>query len=82
MVIVYVNPFFTDGMGYIENCRRSGMAKRGHKVYIISTTGKAYFDQPNYKETYEEFFGPPIVDAGIYKLSSNIDLYRLIFKNV
>ncbi len=35
MVIVYVNPFFTDGMGYIENCLPRAMAKRGHKVYYI-----------------------------------------------
>src|SRR6187431_3533996 len=82
MKIVYVNPFFTEGMGYIENCLPKAMAKRGHEVHIITSTGKVYFNDPIYKRTYEKFFGPPIEAAGTYKLDGNVTLHRLNFISV
>lgn len=82
MKIVYVNPFFTDGMGYIENCLPKAMAKRGHEVHIITSTGKVYFNDPIYKRTYEKFFGPPIELAGTYQLAGNVILHRLNFISI
>jgi glycosyltransferase involved in cell wall biosynthesis len=82
MKIVYVNPFFTDGMGYIENCLPRAMAKRGHEVHIITSTGKVYFNDPMYKRTYEKFFGPPIEEPGVYPLSGNVKLHRLEFVSI
>jgi glycosyltransferase involved in cell wall biosynthesis len=79
MKIVYVNPFFTDGMGYIENCLPRAMAKRGHEVHLITSTGKVYFNDPVYKSTYEKFFGPPIEKAGTYNLAGNVKHHRLDF---
>ncbi len=79
MKIVYVNSFYTEGMGYIENCLPKAMAKRGHEVHLITSTGKAYFNLPIYKTTYEEFFGPPIEKAGTYKLQGNVTHHRLDF---
>jgi len=79
MKIVYVNPFYTEGMGYIENCLPKAMAKRGHEVHLITSTGKAYFNYPMYKATYEKFFGPPIEEAGKYNLHGNVTHHRLEF---
>lgn len=79
MKIVYVNPFFTDGMGYIENCLPRAMAKRGHEVHLITSTGKVYFNDPVYKSTYEKFFGPPTEKAGTYSLAGNVKHHRLNF---
>jgi glycosyltransferase involved in cell wall biosynthesis len=79
MKIVYVNPFFTEGMGYIENCLPKAMAKRGHEVHIVTSTGKVYFNDPMYERTYEKFFGPPIEKAGSYYLGENLTLHRLEF---
>jgi glycosyltransferase involved in cell wall biosynthesis len=80
MKIVYVNPFFTDGMGYIENCLPKAMAKRGHEVHLITSTGKVYFNDPVYKSTYEKFFGPPIEPVGRYSLPGNVTHHRLDFR--
>lgn len=82
MKIVYVNPFFTDGMGYIENCLPKAMTKRGHEVHIITSTGKVYFNDPIYKGTYEKFFGPPIEPSGKYQLDGNVTLHRLNFISI
>ena len=79
MRIVYVNPFFTDGMGYIENCLPKAMAKRGHEVHLVTSTGKVYFNDPVYKSTYEQFFGPPIEKVGTYYLEGNVTHHRLDF---
>jgi glycosyltransferase involved in cell wall biosynthesis len=79
MKIVYVNPSYTEGMGYIENCLPKAMAKRGHEVHLITSTGKAYFNYPMYKTTYEKFFGPPIEKAGKYTLQENVTHHRLNF---
>ena len=79
MKVVYVNPFFTDGMGYIENCLPKSMAKLGHEVHLITSTGKVYFNDPVYKSTYEKFFGPPIEKPGTYHLEGNVTHHRLDF---
>lgn len=77
MKVVFMNPFFTDGMGYIENCLPRAMAKRGHEVHLVTSTGKVYFNDPVYKATYEKFFGPPTVPAGTYQLEGNVTHHRL-----
>jgi len=82
MKIVYVNPFYTQGMGYIENCLPKAMAKRGHEVHLITSTGKAYFNYPMYKATYEKFFGPPIEKAGKYQLPGGVIHHRLEFIHI
>lgn len=66
-------------MGYIENCLPKAMAKRGHEVHLITSTGKAYFNYPMYEETYEKFFGPPIEKVGTYQLQGNVTHHRLDF---
>lgn len=80
MKIVYVNPFYTEGMGYIENCLPKAMAKRGHEVHLVTSTGKVYFNDPMYKEVYEKFFGPPIEEAGVYPSDNGVQIHRLDFR--
>ena len=73
MRIVLINPYFSEGMGYLENCLPKALASMGHEVFLISSTGQVYFNQPFYKNTYEKFLGNNIVEPGI----KNIDGYQL-----
>jgi len=82
MKIVFVNIWFTDGMGYIENCLPRSLAKRGHDVHIVTSKGKVFFNDPLYKKTYEKFFGPPVEKEGKYKLGENLTLHRLNFVTI
>lgn len=78
MRIVYVTRWFSDAMGYIENCLPQAMASLGHEVHIISSTAQVYYNTPFYDATYREYLGEPILPAGIYP-SQNVTLHRLPF---
>ena len=79
MRIVLINPCFSEGMGYLENCLPEAFATLGHEVHVVTSTGQVYFNQPHYKETYEEFLGKNIVDPGVKEINGFI-LHRLTFR--
>ncbi|KPK84758.1 MAG: hypothetical protein AMS27_09135 [Bacteroides sp. SM23_62_1] len=66
-------------MGYLENCLPEALATLGHEVHVVTSTGQVYFNQPQYKETYEEFLGKSIVDPGSKEINGFI-LHRLTFR--
>ena len=82
MKIVYVNPSFTEGMGYIENCLPIAMAKRGHEVHIVTSTAKVYFNDPLYLQFYQQHYGSPIVIAEVTRIRENLFLHRLEFGTI
>lgn len=76
MRIAFISDWFTEKMGYAENCLPKAMASLGHEVHVITSNVQTYFDSPIYKETYEPFIGPAIVSCGVKRIDG-YTLYRL-----
>lgn len=81
MRIVYVTRWFSEGMGYIENCLPYAMTSLGHEVHIITSTAQVYYDAPFYKGVYQEYLGEPVLPAGVYH-SNQVTIHRLPFLHV
>src|SRR5438128_4969712 len=71
--IVVVSAFYSDGMGYSENCLPRALAALGHDVHLIASTFNVYGNEPMYDETYRDFLGPRQVAAG----STRADGYQV-----
>ncbi len=75
MKIVFVTPYYTEGMGYIGNCLPTKLAELGHEVHLISSTGKIYFNQSffkNYKQVHKE---KTVCEP--YKIINGVHIHRL-----
>lgn len=57
MKIVIVSAFYSEGMGYAENCLPKFMASLGHEVHVITSTLNVYGNSPDYSSNYEAFLG-------------------------
>jgi len=53
--IVIVSAFYSEGMGYSENCLSKALAKLGHDVHVVTSTYNVYGSEPLYSGTYREF---------------------------
>lgn len=73
MKIVVVSTFYSEGMGYTENCLPKFLAAQGHDVHVIASRYNIYGTSDDYNETYSTFLGPAIQDAGEF----NIDGYTV-----
>ena len=73
MKIVILSNWFSEKMGYIENCLPKSLAKLGHEVHVIASTAQVYYNLPEYSTVYEPFLGKNIQDEKV----SNIDGYTL-----
>jgi glycosyltransferase involved in cell wall biosynthesis len=73
MKIVIVSPWFSEKMGYAENCLPKAIASMGHEVHLVTTNAQIYYGSPNYSGMYEPFIGPGLVNCGV----KNIDGYTL-----
>jgi glycosyltransferase involved in cell wall biosynthesis len=73
MRIAIISDWFSERMGYAENCLPKAFATLGHEVHLITTDAQVYFDSPDYASTYEPFIGPPIVPTG----EKSVDRYTL-----
>lgn len=58
MKIVYVTEFFSEEMGYSENCLPKAMASLGQEVHVISSDLQVYGNLPNYDDVYGKYLGP------------------------
>src|SRR5947209_5555280 len=76
MKIVIVSIYFSEKMGYVENCLPKAMASFGHDVHVISSNVQPCFDKPFYKETYEPLIGPGIQPCGV-KVVDGVTIHRL-----
>jgi len=79
MRIVLINPYYSEGMGYLENCLPKALASLKHEVFVITSTGQVYFNQSFYKSSYEKFLGAPVVDPVRKEIDGYI-LQRLPFR--
>ena len=64
MKIAVVSIFYSEGMGYSENCLPRALAALGHEVHLITTVFNVYGNEADYSRTYQEFLGPPRVAPG------------------
>ena len=65
MKIAIVSAFYSEGMGYSENCLSRALAKLGHDVHVVTSTYNVYGSEPLYDATYREFLGPPTTAPGV-----------------
>jgi glycosyltransferase involved in cell wall biosynthesis len=57
--IVVVSAFYSEGMGYSENCLSRAFARMGHDVHVITSTYNVYGNEAElYDKTYSAFLGP------------------------
>ncbi len=73
LTIVVVSTFYSEGMGYSENCLPRALAALGHDVHLVTSTFNVYGNSPSYAENYEAFLGPAVVRPGV----STVDGYRV-----
>jgi len=66
MKIVVVSAFYSEGMGYTENCLPKVLASLGHEVYVITSNMNVYGTSPDYHKTYELFLGPADQGQGMF----------------
>ena len=62
--IVIVSAFYSEGMGYSENCLSKALAKFGHDVHVVTSTYNVYGNESLYDVTYREFLGPRQMPVG------------------
>jgi glycosyltransferase involved in cell wall biosynthesis len=62
--IAIVSAFYSEGMGYSENCLSKALAKLGHDVHVVTSTYNVYGNEALYDVTYREFLGPRKVHPG------------------
>jgi glycosyltransferase involved in cell wall biosynthesis len=71
--IVIVTAYYSEGMGYSENCLSRALARLGHEVHVVTSTFNVYGNSPSYDEIYREFLGPRQLEPG----SRTVDGYQL-----
>jgi glycosyltransferase involved in cell wall biosynthesis len=76
MRIAVLADWFSERMGYAENCLPKALASLGHEVHLITSNVQTYFNSPLYKATYEPFIGPGVVTCGCRSLDG-YTLHRL-----
>lgn len=76
MKIVFISDWFSEKMGYAENCLPKAVAALGHEVHLIAGNVQPYFDKPYYDKTYGPFLGPGVVATGTQDLDG-YTLHRL-----
>jgi len=64
MKIAVVSIYYSEGMGYSENCLPRALAALGHEVHLITTVFNVYGNDADYAKTYQEFLGPHRVSPG------------------
>lgn len=76
MKIVIISDWFAEQTGYAENCLPKALAALGHEVHLVTSNVQPYYNSPTYRQTYERFLGPPVVDCGVKQIDG-YTLHRL-----
>ncbi|MBK7250109.1 MAG: glycosyltransferase family 4 protein [Gammaproteobacteria bacterium] len=67
MRIVVVSAFYSEGMGYTENCLPKALAALGNEVHLITSNLNVYGTSPDYEATYASFLGAADQGEGIFE---------------
>ena len=81
MKIVLLTAWYSERMGYIENCLPKSLAKMGHEVHLISSTAQVYYNSPDYEKVYEPFLGKNILAEGVRQVDG-YNLHRIPFRSI
>ena len=81
MKVVLVSTFYSEGMGYTENCLPRALADRGHEVHVITSALNVYGDGDDYAKTYASFLGPADQGTGSWQVDG-YTVHRLQFRTV
>lgn len=65
--IAVLGTFYSEGMGYGENCVSRSLASLGHDVHLLASNYNVYGDSPEYDRTYREFLGPADQGTGTFR---------------
>jgi glycosyltransferase involved in cell wall biosynthesis len=76
MKIVVISDWFAEQTGYAENCLPKALAALGHEVHLVTSNVQPYYNSSTYRQTYERFLGPPVVDCCIKRIDG-YTLHRL-----
>ncbi len=76
MKIVFISNWYSENMGYIENCLPKSLAQLGHEVHIITSTGQVYFNQPHYEVSLGRFLGTSLQPEGVKQIEG-VKVHRL-----
>jgi glycosyltransferase involved in cell wall biosynthesis len=67
MRIAVVSAFYSEGMGYTENCLPKSLAALGHDVHLVTSKFNVYGTSSEYSQTYEAFLGPADQGVGTFE---------------
>jgi glycosyltransferase involved in cell wall biosynthesis len=81
MKIVFVSAWYSENMGYLENCLPQSLARLGHEVHLVTSTAQVYFNHPYYEKAYQKYLGDPIQPAGT-KNTEGVTIHRLPFRQL
>jgi len=61
MRVAIISDWFSEKMGYAENCLPKALASAGADVHLISSDAQVYYGSSRYTEVYEPFLGSGLV---------------------
>jgi glycosyltransferase involved in cell wall biosynthesis len=64
MRIAFVGNYFSEKMGYTENCLPKAWAALGHEVHVIVSNYQVYGDYPDFAQKYGAFLGDATTACG------------------
>ena len=79
MKIVFVSRWYSEKMGYIENCLPRALAELGHEIHVVTSTAQVYFNHPFYEKSYQNYLGDRIQPVGTTDTEGSVTLHRLPF---
>jgi len=77
MKIVIISDWFSENMGYIENCLPKALVDMGHEVHVVTTQAQVYYNSPFYNKTYFSLLGDPVLPVSSKLTHDGFHLHRL-----
>ena len=81
LTIVLINEWYSEKMGYIENCLPKALAKSDNEIHVITSTAQVYYNESIYDSVYKNYHNEKIVEPSS-RLIDGYTLHRLPFKQL
>ena len=81
MRIAILSSYYSEGMGYLENCLPKVLAGLGHEVHVVASEFQVYGDEAQYMDVYEPFLGPAQQPLGSFSVDG-YTVHRLRHKSI